>query len=240
MPYHVQLQRGHHVARAFNLELDELRRQILLPWVANRRIELGDKGFKPEDSKIIVLEGPRLESPDLAMSQGWTNAQRKGTPVTRELLDSTPVLEGAAAAQAMLGGGSGAMLPAAAERPTVAMLAESPEAASAARELLARLGLPSAAWAPLRAAIITRQTGGTTLPAAVMVALDAGGVTTAGDIDWWLDVGLALGAFGPRAVVALPPGRTAPAAVRDAGAVTLTPDGAPALAERLREAGVMF
>jgi hypothetical protein len=174
-----------------------------------------------------VLEGPRLEPAELALGQGWSNAERSARGVTRELLAS------AAGALGASGGGS-----AAARSPAVALLAESPAAERSARALLAALRLEGAAWAPLRAAILTRAPDGGPLPAAVLIALDAQPQDGGDDAGWWLDVGLALGAFGPRAVVALAPGRAAPAAVRDAGAVTLDPAHAAALGVRLRAAGI--
>jgi hypothetical protein len=73
-------------ARAFNLDEEELRRTILEPWMTDRAIELGDREWIPRKSSLKVLEGPRLEPPDLSFGQGWSNAERSARDVTGEVL----------------------------------------------------------------------------------------------------------------------------------------------------------
>jgi hypothetical protein len=73
-------------ARAFNLDEEELRRTILEPWMTDRTIELGDHEWIPRESSLKVLEGPRLEPPDLSFGQGWSNAERSAKDVTGEVL----------------------------------------------------------------------------------------------------------------------------------------------------------
>jgi len=73
-------------ARAFNLDEEELRRTILEPWMTDRTIELGDHEWIPRESSLKVLEGPRLEPPDLSFGQGWSNAERSARDVTGEVL----------------------------------------------------------------------------------------------------------------------------------------------------------
>jgi hypothetical protein len=73
-------------ARVFNLGEEELRGSILEPWMADRTIELGDHEWVPHESSLKILEGPRLEGPDLAVGQGWSNAERSARDVTREVL----------------------------------------------------------------------------------------------------------------------------------------------------------
>jgi hypothetical protein len=73
-------------ARAFNLDEEELRRTILEPWMTDRTIELGDHEWIPRESSLRVLEGPRLEPPDLSFGQGWSNAERSAKDVTGQVL----------------------------------------------------------------------------------------------------------------------------------------------------------
>ena len=86
MPFHVEISAtSMRHARAFNLGEDELRTD-LEPWMTDRTIELGDREWVPRESALKILEGPRLEGPDLAFGQGWSNAERSASDVTREML----------------------------------------------------------------------------------------------------------------------------------------------------------
>lgn len=77
-------------ARAFNLSREELRAEIVEPWLEQRPIELGDRQWEPKASSLQVLEGPRLEPPDLSFGQGWSNARRASDNVTRRVLSEVP------------------------------------------------------------------------------------------------------------------------------------------------------
>jgi hypothetical protein len=87
VPYHVEIKSSplRH-ARTFNLDAGELTQQILEPWMANRKIELGDREWVPRESSLRVLEGRRLEGPDLSFGQAWANAERTARDVTGEAL----------------------------------------------------------------------------------------------------------------------------------------------------------
>lgn len=87
MAFHIEISAStlRH-ARAFNLDEEELRRTILEPWMTDRTIELGDHEWIPRESSLKVLEGPRLEPPDLSFGQGWSNAERSARDVTGEVL----------------------------------------------------------------------------------------------------------------------------------------------------------
>jgi hypothetical protein len=87
MPFHVEIAGGLNHARAFNLNLEELRRQILEPWLTGRSVELGEREWEPRESSLRILEGPRLDTPDLSFGQGWANAERSAKDVTRRVLE---------------------------------------------------------------------------------------------------------------------------------------------------------
>jgi hypothetical protein len=89
VPFHVEIGGGINRARAFNLSLDELRRTVLEPWLTGRPVELGEREWSPAESSLRILEGRRLESPDLSFGQGWSNAERTAEDVTRRLLADT-------------------------------------------------------------------------------------------------------------------------------------------------------
>ena len=90
MAFHVEISAGFHRARLFNLSHEELARQVVRPWGAGRTIAAGDREWRPRDSSLKILEGPPMETADLAFGQGWANAERACENVTRSVLDHAP------------------------------------------------------------------------------------------------------------------------------------------------------
>jgi hypothetical protein len=88
MPFHVEVGGGLNHARAFNLDLEELRKKILEPWLTGRPVELGEREWDPRESELRILEGRRLDPPELSFGQGWSNAERSAKDVTRHVLES--------------------------------------------------------------------------------------------------------------------------------------------------------
>jgi len=89
MPFHVEISGALNHARAFNLNLEELRRTVLEPWLTGRLVELGEHEWDPRESSLRILEGPHLDMPDLSFGQGWSNAERASEDVTRRVLEKT-------------------------------------------------------------------------------------------------------------------------------------------------------
>jgi hypothetical protein len=89
MPFHVEISGGINHARAFNLSLDELRREVLEPWLTERPVELGEREWMPQESGLRILEGRHLDTPDLSFGQGWSNAERSAEDVTKRMLAQT-------------------------------------------------------------------------------------------------------------------------------------------------------
>ncbi len=88
--FHVEISGGLHRARVFNLTREDLVEKVVQPWLEDRTIEAGEREWRPRDSSLKILEGPRMEDPDLAFGQGWSNAERASEEVTRELLETAP------------------------------------------------------------------------------------------------------------------------------------------------------
>jgi hypothetical protein len=88
--FHVEISAGMHRARVFNLDRADLTAKVLEPWLGGHRIEMGERDWDPRESSLTVLEGPQMESPDLAFGQGWANAERSSENVTRRVLDEAP------------------------------------------------------------------------------------------------------------------------------------------------------
>ncbi len=201
MRYHVQIRRGFHAARELNLEEAELRARVLTPWSRGALVSLGGREWEPARCELRLLAGPELKAADLAMGQGWQNAERSGRDVAAELLAVRPA-------------------------PTaVALLAQTPAAAATASAALERAGVQALAW---------EQAAGAT---SALVAFDTTGGDGTDDARWWLEVGRALGALGPRAVLAVLGGVAPPEPLAHAPAIRLDGDAdatAQALLERLR------
>lgn len=90
MPFHVEVSSPLHHARVFNVEEAELQR-ILSLWIGDQIFELGEQEWEPRESKLIILEGKRLEGPDLAFGQGWSNALRSAEDVTRQMVEASEI-----------------------------------------------------------------------------------------------------------------------------------------------------
>lgn len=90
MAFHVQLSSPKNRARIFNLSDEELLSRVLEPWLAGRPFELAEYEWLPSESELKILEGPHLDNPDLALGQGWSNAERKSENVTRRVLEQAP------------------------------------------------------------------------------------------------------------------------------------------------------
>jgi hypothetical protein len=88
--FHVEISAGFHRARVFNLNDEDLNAKVVGPWLEDRRIEMGDREWEPRTSSLRILEGPQLETTDLAFGQGWSNAERASEEVTRDLLAKAP------------------------------------------------------------------------------------------------------------------------------------------------------
>jgi hypothetical protein len=199
VPFHVEISSGFRQrARAFNLDEGELRSTILEPWIAGRRIHLGEKDFEPKDSKLMVLEGPELADVDLSMGRGWSNAEKASENVTRSLLETASV-------------------PA---KPVVAILADEDAARAGVAGMLTRLELEIAPWDELRSRILGAATPPEAPGYAAVLAL--GG--SAPSASWLFDAGLARGALSGRAVVAQLAETAIPAEMAGIDVIRLMPD----------------
>jgi len=92
--FHVELRQFPHVARSFNLSEEELRATVLGPWLRGDVLELGERRWAPERTKLTILEGPRLRHDEIGMGRGWSNAARSGTDVTQRLVNAARETEG--------------------------------------------------------------------------------------------------------------------------------------------------
>jgi hypothetical protein len=86
--FHVELRRFPHVARAFNLPEDQLRVRIVLPWVRGLPVELDDRSFTPDRTRLTIYEGPQVAAEERGLGRGWSTVTRVGEDATRRVLDA--------------------------------------------------------------------------------------------------------------------------------------------------------
>jgi hypothetical protein len=100
--YHVEVRQFPHVARAFNLSREQLEQRFLGPWAGGRLLSLDDRRFDPARGRLVVYEGPFLESTEMGLGRGWSNVTRAGQDVTARVLAEVRQPAPAAPAQSSL------------------------------------------------------------------------------------------------------------------------------------------
>lgn len=86
--FHVELRRFPHVARAFNLNRDQLKARILLPWVRGTAIDLEERRWTSERTRLTIYDAPELATEDRGLGRGWATVTRDGEDVTTKLLEA--------------------------------------------------------------------------------------------------------------------------------------------------------
>jgi hypothetical protein len=84
--YHLELRQFPHNMCRFNLTEQELLATVVMPWVREQWIDLGERKWSPHQAKLTVLAGPELALDQLKMGRGWRNAQRQSEDVTERVL----------------------------------------------------------------------------------------------------------------------------------------------------------
>jgi hypothetical protein len=84
--FHIELRQFPHNMCHFNMTEQELFAQIVDGWAQEQWIEMGDRKWNPHQSKLIVLEGPRIPVEQLSMGRGWPTAQRQSEDVTERVI----------------------------------------------------------------------------------------------------------------------------------------------------------
>ena len=85
--FHVEFRKFPHVACTFNLSERELMSKILVPWTQGAVVDMGERKWQPQVTKLTIFEGPELRPDEMGMGRGWQNVTRKGEEVTQRLLD---------------------------------------------------------------------------------------------------------------------------------------------------------
>lgn len=88
--FHIEISTGYQHARVFNVSREDLMAKVVRPWLESRIIEAGEREWEPSESKLRILEGPRMENADLSFGQGWANAERACEDVTQAVFAAAP------------------------------------------------------------------------------------------------------------------------------------------------------
>ena len=86
--FHVELRRFPHVARAFNLSAEEVGTRIVEPLARGAAVELDDRSFTAEKTRVTIYEGPAIAAEDRGLGRGWALVTKSGSDVTAALLDA--------------------------------------------------------------------------------------------------------------------------------------------------------
>ncbi len=95
--FHVELRRFPRLARAFNLSEQELQERFVARWIGDRPIELDDREWTREKTRLTIYEGPEVPAEERGLGRGWSTVTRAGEDVTTRVLDaatqSSPLAE---------------------------------------------------------------------------------------------------------------------------------------------------
>jgi hypothetical protein len=83
--YHLELRQFPKRVHRFNLDGAELG-EIVLPWVQEKLVELGEQKWSPHQATITILEGPAVPLEKMSLARGWRAAEHESEDVTERVL----------------------------------------------------------------------------------------------------------------------------------------------------------
>ena len=104
--YHLELRKFPKRVHRYNMSGPEIGALLLL-WVREQVVELGEQKWRPQEAEITVLEGPEVPPREISMARGWRRAEREGRDVTAAVLgEAREHLSGggASSAETVMGG----------------------------------------------------------------------------------------------------------------------------------------
>src|SRR2546423_12588545 len=123
--FHIEVRQFPQSMRRFNTTPAEVGR-LVEAWLSGRPVELGERSWLPQQSRLTILEGPRLADHQLSMGRGWGTAEREAADVTERILGEARAAFADAATDTSAGAGTAPGAgPAGTRPPGVAAPAES-------------------------------------------------------------------------------------------------------------------
>jgi hypothetical protein len=87
MPLHVEIGSVVSRVRAFNIDQEELRRDVLEPWVAGLSFQFAGQAWEPRESRLTIVSGPPLAETDGGEGD-WEKVLGAADDVTRSMLEA--------------------------------------------------------------------------------------------------------------------------------------------------------
>ena len=84
--FHAELRQFPGVARRFNLSWPELYHEIVGPWLDGLPVELDDRKFVPDRTKLRIIAGPPIRLDEIGMGRGWSTVEKHGEDATERIL----------------------------------------------------------------------------------------------------------------------------------------------------------
>jgi hypothetical protein len=83
--YHFELRKFPHTVSRFN-QSEQQMLALAVPWTRTEWVDVGERKWNVNDTKLTVLEGPELSLQEMSMNRGWRNARRRSEDVTDRVL----------------------------------------------------------------------------------------------------------------------------------------------------------
>src|SRR5256885_14070844 len=82
--FHIEVRQFPHSIRRFNMTPAEVG-HLVEAWLAGRPVELGERSWLPQQSRLTILESPRLADPQLSIGRGWGTPPREAPGVAERI-----------------------------------------------------------------------------------------------------------------------------------------------------------
>ncbi len=79
--YHLELRQFPKRVQRYNLSGTEVG-AIVIPWVQDRAVELGEQRWSPHTATLTIFEGPEIELGNVSLGRGWRAVERRCEDVT--------------------------------------------------------------------------------------------------------------------------------------------------------------
>ena len=84
--FHLELRQFPHVARAFNLDREQLDARFARPWASGTVVRFEDRAWNPEKGRLTVYEGPEVRPEEMGMGRGWATVTKTSSDVTETIM----------------------------------------------------------------------------------------------------------------------------------------------------------
>jgi hypothetical protein len=158
--YHLELRHFPRRVQRYNLSGADVG-AIVIPWVEDRAVELGEQRWSPHTAAITIFEGAEVSPDQISMGRGWRTVERECEDVTERVLAEAraAVASGQAGTLAPELPGSGPDEGASARETSAPRSGAAPDALTLGVELGALLGEEPAALLAAWRAVASRAPG---------------------------------------------------------------------------------